>query len=184
MLHPPPRLQRTRSSFQQHPPLASSQSMGSDRIHQLLEAVKALSDEMERIIKQEVLQLSSVLKALVQEIQPTHGQSNKEEVGISISKDVDPTVEKEVVGSSLVIRDMRVGYNYVAEKDQSIRVRLRSGYCNSPFLDPTRAYETKRQADKGKYEAFKRKQKPARRNVGTEEYVDQSFFLELEDPKN
>ncbi|KAK4859891.1 hypothetical protein QYF36_013652 [Acer negundo] len=161
MLHPPPRLQRTRSSFQQHPPPASSQSMGSDRIHQLLEAVKALSDEMESIIKQEVLQLSGVLKALVQE-----------EVGISISKDVDPTVEKEVVGSSLVSRDMRVGYNYVAEEDRSIQVRLRSGYCNSPFLDPTRAYEKKRQADKGKYEAFKRKQKPARRNVGTEEYVD------------
>ncbi|KAK4846296.1 hypothetical protein QYF36_015525 [Acer negundo] len=42
----------------------------------------------------------------------------------------------------------------------------------------------KRQGDKGKYEAFKRKHKLARRNVGTEESVDKLFFLELEDLKS
>ena len=51
---------------------------GGDRITELLDAVKALPDEMERIVKQEVSQLPGVLKALVQEIEATRGQSNKE----------------------------------------------------------------------------------------------------------
>ena len=40
------------------------------------------------------------------------------------AKDVAPTVKKEVAGSVLVSGDMRVGYNYTAEEDRSIRVRL------------------------------------------------------------
>ena len=54
---------------------------GGDRITELLKAVKALPNEMERIVKQEVLQLSQlpdVLTALVQEIGRTRGQTNKE----------------------------------------------------------------------------------------------------------
>ncbi|TXG60736.1 hypothetical protein EZV62_012099 [Acer yangbiense] len=184
MLHPPPPRHRTRSPFQQNPPPISSRqeprSRGGDRITELLEAVKALPNEMERIVKREVSELSQlpgVLKALVQEIEPTRGQRNKEaplievidqslhvkEVGTSMEKelaptamkDMAPTVEKEVAGSVL-----------------------------SPFLDPTRASETKREGQKQKYEAFKRKKKLVIRNVGTEEFVDQSFFLELEQPKN
>ncbi|TXG56764.1 hypothetical protein EZV62_018077 [Acer yangbiense] len=211
MLHPPPPRHRTRSSFQQNPtPISSRQEPRS-------KAVKALPNEMERIVKREVSELSQllgVLKALVQEIEPTHGQRNKEapltevidqslhvkEVGTSVEKElastamkdvastvekeVAPTVEKEVAGSVLVSGDMRVSYNYAAEEDRSIRVRLRSAYCKSPFLDPTRASEMKREGQKQKYEAFKRKTKLVRRNVGTEESVDQSFFLELEQPKN
>ncbi|KAK0601324.1 hypothetical protein LWI29_023204 [Acer saccharum] len=214
---------------------------GGDRITELLKAVKALPNEMERIVKQEVLQLSQlpdVLKALVQEIGPTRGQTNKEapltevtdqslhvkEVGTTVAmevppttpkdvaptvekdvaptvekevaptvekevaptpptatKDVAPTVEKEVAGSVLVSGDM--SYNYAVEQDRLIRVRLRSAYCKSPFLDPTRASETKREGQKQKYEAFKKKTKSVRRNVGTEEAVEQSFFFELEEPE-
>ena len=76
------------------------------------------------------------------------------------TKDVAPTVEKEVAGSVLVSGDM--SYNYAQEQDRSIRVRLRSAYCKSPFLDPTRASETKREGQKQKYEAFKKKTKPVR----------------------
>ncbi|KAK0572397.1 hypothetical protein LWI29_031051 [Acer saccharum] len=210
MQHPPPPLHRTRSSFQQTPPPMSSRqeprSRGGDRITELLEAVKALPDEMERVVKQEVSLLPGVLKALVQEIELTRGQRNKEapltdvtdqslhvkEMGTSVvkelpptaTKDVAPTIEMKVDGSVLVSRDMRVSYNYVAKEDRSIRVRLQSAYCKSSFLDPTRATETKREGEKHKYEAFKRKTKPVRRNVGTEESVDQSFFLELEDSNN
>ncbi|KAK0582693.1 hypothetical protein LWI29_028613 [Acer saccharum] len=217
MLHPTPSRRQTRSSFQQNPPPISSRQeprsrgkggdKGGDRITELLKAVKALPNEMERIVKQEVLQLSQlpdVLKALVQEIGPTRGQTNKKapltevtdqslhvkEVGTTVAmevppttpKDVAPTVEKEVAGSVLVSGDM--SYNYAVEQDRLIRVRLRSTYCKSPFLDPTRASETKREGQKQKYEAFKKKTKPVRRNVGTEEAVEQSFFLELEEPKN
>ncbi|KAK2655409.1 hypothetical protein Ddye_008461 [Dipteronia dyeriana] len=52
----------------------------------------------------------------------------------------------------------------------------------SPFIDPTRAFAKKLQQDKSKYDQFKRKAKPARRNVGTEKSIDKSFFMELEDP--
>ncbi|TXG57442.1 hypothetical protein EZV62_018755 [Acer yangbiense] len=125
MLHPPPPRRQTRSSFQQNPPPISSRqdprSRGGDRITELLKAVKALPNEMERIVKQEVSQLSQLpdmLKALVQQIEPTRGQTNKEapltevtdqslhvkEVGTTVAmevpptatKDVAPTVEKEV----------------------------------------------------------------------------------------
>ena len=141
------------------------------------------------------------------------GTSAAKEVPPTAQKDVAPTVEQDVAGSALVSGEMRVGFSYAAEQDRSIRVRLRSAYCKSPFIDPTRANETKREGDKGKYEAFKRKQKPTRfvvvniafqmvsfimnkivtiwcvyvyfrRNVGTEESVDQSFFFELEKPDN
>ncbi|KAK2643815.1 hypothetical protein Ddye_019010 [Dipteronia dyeriana] len=52
----------------------------------------------------------------------------------------------------------------------------------SPFIDPTRASAKKLQQDKSKYDQFKKKAKATRRNVGTEEFVDKSFFMELEDP--
>ncbi|KAK2653044.1 hypothetical protein Ddye_012900 [Dipteronia dyeriana] len=39
---------------------------------------------------------------------------------------VDPSTEKMVGSSVLVSGDIRMGYNYAAEEDQSIRVRLRS----------------------------------------------------------
>ncbi|TXG72978.1 hypothetical protein EZV62_001557 [Acer yangbiense] len=176
-------------------PKKKKKTSGGDRITELLEAVKALPDEMERIVRREV------------------GISAAKEVAPTAAKDMALTVEKKVAGSVLVSGDIRVGYNYAAEEDRSIRVRLRSAYCKSPFFDPTRASETKHQGDKRKYEALKRKQKPDRyvvvniafqmlsfimnkiltiwyvyihfrQNVGTEESIDQSFFLELEDPSN
>ncbi|KAK0580008.1 hypothetical protein LWI29_034962 [Acer saccharum] len=213
MLHPPPPPHRTRSSFQKNPPPISSrqepQSRGGDRITELLEAVKALPDEMEHIVKQEVSQLSQlpgVLKALVQEIESTRGQRNKEapltdvtdqslyvkEVGTSVAKELPPTttkdvapiVEKEVAGSVLVSGDMRVIYNYAAEEDRLIRVKLQTAYCKSPFLDPTRASETNVKDRRANMRHSRGKQNRLGENVGTEESVDQSFFLELEKLNN
>ncbi|KAK0608471.1 hypothetical protein LWI29_031208 [Acer saccharum] len=109
-----------KAAMKRKAPKKKKKTSGGDRIIELLEAVKALPDEMERIVKREASQLSGVLKALVQEIQPTRGQSNKEEVGISVAKDVAPIVEKEVAGSVLVSGDKRVGYNYAAKEDRSI----------------------------------------------------------------
>ena len=109
-----------------------------------------------------------------------------EEVGISGAKDVAPTAEKdlaataekdvaptavkevagsaekEVAGSVLASGDTMFGYDYATEEERSIRFRMRSTYCKSPFIDPTRASEAKRESDKRKYEAFKKKQKLAR----------------------
>ena len=93
-----------------------------------------------------------------------------EEVGISATKDVaptgekdvGPTAEKEVAGSVLASGDTMFGYDYATEEERSIRFRMRSTYCKSPFIDPTRASEAKRESDKRKYEAFKKKHKVAR----------------------
>ncbi|KAK0591330.1 hypothetical protein LWI29_000088 [Acer saccharum] len=163
MLHSPPPRHRTRSSFQQNPPPISSRqeprSRGGDRITELLEAVKALPDEMERIVKREAPLTEVTNQSLhVKDV----GTSMANELPPTVTKDVAPTVEKEVAGSVLVSGDIRVSYNYAAEQDRSIRVRLRSAYCKSPFLDSTRASETKREGQKHKYEAFKRKTKPVR----------------------
>ncbi|KAK2633880.1 hypothetical protein Ddye_028672 [Dipteronia dyeriana] len=171
---------------------------GDARITELLEAVRALSDVLDAVVKREVAHLPDVLRSLVQEIQSSRGESNHE-APVTIVRDptldreevhtivrdqevVDPVTEKVVGSAALVSGDIRMGYNYAEEEDQSIRVRLRSAYCMSPFIDPTRASVKKLQQDKSKYDQFKKKAKAARRNVGTEESVDKSFFMELEDP--
>ncbi|KAK2662226.1 hypothetical protein Ddye_000800 [Dipteronia dyeriana] len=148
--------------------------VSGDKITELLEAVRALPDMLDAVVKREVSNLPGLLKSLVQEIQSSRGESNQEVV--------DPTTENVVGSSGLVSGDLRMGYNYSAEEDRSIRVRLRFTYCMSPFIDPTRTSEKKLQQDNSKYDQFKRKAKPARRNVGTKESVDKSFFMELEDP--
>ncbi|KAK2644973.1 hypothetical protein Ddye_020168 [Dipteronia dyeriana] len=171
-----------------HPHMSSRQeprSKRDDRITELLEAVRALSDVLDAVVKWE-------------EIQSSRGESNQE-APVTIVRDpsldreevhtivrdhevVDPATEKVVGSSGLVSGDIRMGYNYAEEEDRSIRVRLRSAYCMSPFIDPTRASVNKLQQDKSKYDQFKKKAKAARRNVGTEESIDKSFFMELEDP--
>jgi len=62
----------------------------------------------------------------------------------------------------LVSIDLIVNYDYGLEEDRSLRVRLRSCYCSSPFIDPTRATATKRAQAKRRYEDFKKKKNPAR----------------------
>ncbi|TXG62584.1 hypothetical protein EZV62_009578 [Acer yangbiense] len=194
-----------RSSFMQPPPHMSSRqeprSRDGDRINELLEAVKALPDLMKDIVKGEVSQLPGVLKGLMQEKQSTRGQNNNEapstdvrdpsshieqavDANVSIEQEVSPSSrQKERDEEGLVGGDLTVSYNYALEEDRSLRLRLRSYYCSSPFFDPTRASATKRAQEKRKYEEFKKKKTPLRRNVGTEESVDKSFFVELEDPK-
>ena len=49
-----------------------------DRIKELLEAMKALPDFLETVVKREVSQLPSVLRGLMKEIQPTRGQNDNE----------------------------------------------------------------------------------------------------------
>ncbi|KAK3224380.1 hypothetical protein Dsin_011405 [Dipteronia sinensis] len=88
----------------------------------------------------------------------------KVDATISTEQEVAPSAEKEVAGSRIMCGDVRVDYNYVVEEDRLIRVRLRSAYCISPFIDPTQASTAKHEQDKAKYEAFKRKLKPARQN--------------------
>ncbi|TXG48291.1 hypothetical protein EZV62_027585 [Acer yangbiense] len=125
------------------PPISSRQeprSRGGDKITELLEAVKALPDEMERIVKREAPLTDVTDQSLhVKKV----GTSAAKELPPTATKDVAPTVKKEVAGLVLVSGDMG-----------------------------------------RKYEAFKRKTKPVRQNMGTEESVDQSFFLELEEPNN
>ncbi|KAK2658172.1 hypothetical protein Ddye_004705 [Dipteronia dyeriana] len=155
-----------------------------DRITELLEAVSALPDVLDAVVKREVSNLPGMLRSLVQEIQSSRGQSNQEvylciyviyvlfkwifvntiEVHAIVRDQevVDPSTEKVVGSSVLVSGDIRMGYNYVAEEDRSIRVRLRFAYCMSPFIDSTRASAKKLQQDKSKYDQFKRKAKPAR----------------------
>ncbi|KAI9161690.1 hypothetical protein LWI28_019790 [Acer negundo] len=154
-------------------------------MNELLEAIKALLDLLESIVKLEVSQLPGVLKGLMQEIQSTHGQNSNEEVDANMSteQEMGPSCQKEVDDEGLVSGDLRVNYNYGLKEDLLLIVRLRSVYCSSPFIDPTRASATKRAQDKRKYEEFKKKKNPIWRNVGTEESVDKSFFMELEDPK-
>ncbi|TXG52690.1 hypothetical protein EZV62_021859 [Acer yangbiense] len=161
--------------------------------------LKALPDLLEGVVKREVSQLPDVLRGLMQEKQSTRGQNNNEapltdvrdpssyveqvvDANVSIEQEVGPSVQKEVGDEGLVSGDLIVNYNYALEEDRSLRVRLRSYYC-SPFIDPTRASVTKRAQDKRKYEDFKKRKTPTQRNVGTEESVDKSFFMELEDPK-
>ncbi|KAI9198373.1 hypothetical protein LWI28_014726 [Acer negundo] len=98
------------------------------RITDLLEAVKALPDLLEGVVKREVSQLPGVLRGLMQEIQSTCGQSNEEapltdvrDQSLYVEKEVDacvsteheltPSAEKEVAGSVLLSEDLRVGYN-------------------------------------------------------------------------
>ncbi|KAK2663514.1 hypothetical protein Ddye_002088 [Dipteronia dyeriana] len=211
MLDPPLPPYPPQSFFRQPPPPMSSRqeprSRGGDRISDLLKAVQTLPVLLEDIVKKEVTPLPDVVRGLLQEIQSTRGQIN-DEVPLTIVRDksiddeeeVDPLVvsnekemvpsgekdvlgEKEMGGAVLSNRDLRTDYNYASEEDRSIRVRLRSAYCKSPFIDPTWASATKCAKDKRKYKAFKKKNKTVRQNVGTEESVDHSFFLELEDPK-
>ncbi|KAK0608148.1 hypothetical protein LWI29_026205 [Acer saccharum] len=95
----------------------------------------------------------------MQEIQLTRGQNSNEapltnvrdqslhveqEVGPSGEKAVAPSCEKEVYEEGLLSGDVRIDYNYALEEDRSLRVRLRSFYCSSPFIDPTRASAMKR----------------------------------------
>ncbi|TXG62180.1 hypothetical protein EZV62_013543 [Acer yangbiense] len=182
------------------------EGMDGDRINELLEAVKVLPDLMKDIVKGEVSQLPGVLKGLMQEKQSTRGQNNNEapstdvrdpsshieqavdaqavDANVSIEQEVSPSGrQKERDEEGLVGGDLTVSYNYALEEDRSLRLRLRSYYCFSPFFDPTRASATKRAQEKRKYEEFKKKKTPLRRNVGMEESVDKSFFVELEDQK-
>ncbi|KAK2663314.1 hypothetical protein Ddye_001888 [Dipteronia dyeriana] len=117
-------------------------SRGGDRITELLEAVRAIPDVLDAVVKQEVSNLPGELRSLVQEIQSSRGQSNQE-APLTVVR--DPSLPRE---------------EYM-----------------SPFIDPIWASVKKLQQDKSKYDQFKRKTKPVRRNVGTEESVDKSFFL-------
>ncbi|KAI9157534.1 hypothetical protein LWI28_024037 [Acer negundo] len=130
-------------------------------MNELLEAIKALPDLLEGVVKREVSQLPSVLKDLMQEIQSTRGQNNNEtpltdardpssyieqevDANVSTEQEVGPLGQKEVDDEGLVSGDLRVNYNYGLEEDRLLLVRLRSIYCSSPFIDPTRASATKR----------------------------------------
>ncbi|KAI9168971.1 hypothetical protein LWI28_004693 [Acer negundo] len=66
-----------------------------DRMNELLEAIKALPDLLEGVVKQEVSQLPGVLKGLMQEIQSTRGQSNNE-APLTDARDPISYVEQEV----------------------------------------------------------------------------------------
>ncbi|KAK2658585.1 hypothetical protein Ddye_005118 [Dipteronia dyeriana] len=50
---------------------------GGDRITDFLEAVRALSNLLDAVVKQEVSNLPDVLRSLMQEIQSSRGQSNQ-----------------------------------------------------------------------------------------------------------
>ena len=77
-------------------------------------------------------------------------------MNVSIEQEVSPSGrQKEVDEEGLVSGDLTVNYNYALEEDRSLRLRLRSYYCSSPFFDPTRASATKRAQEKRKYEDFK-----------------------------
>ncbi|KAK2649182.1 hypothetical protein Ddye_016671 [Dipteronia dyeriana] len=149
-----------------HPHMSSRQeprSKGDARITELLEVARALPDVLDAVVKREVAHLPDVRRSLVQEIQSSRGESNHE-APVTVVR--DPTLDREevhtivrdqeVVGSAgLVSGDIRMGYNYAKEEDRSIRVRLRSAYCMSPFIDLTRASAKKLQQDKSKYDQFK-----------------------------
>ncbi|KAK3198578.1 hypothetical protein Dsin_021993 [Dipteronia sinensis] len=152
-LHPP------QSSFRQPPP-----PIGGDRIAELLKAMKELPDMLENVVKREVAQLPGVLKDLMQEIGSTRGQSN-EEAPLTDVRDRSLHVVKDVDATVLTEQEM-------APSAEKVVTPSTEKVACGPVIQ-----------DKGKYEAFKRKLKPARRNVGTEESADKSFFLELEDPK-
>ncbi|TXG74132.1 hypothetical protein EZV62_002711 [Acer yangbiense] len=103
MVDPPPPPHPPRSSYMQPPsPMSSRQeprSRGGDRINDLLEAVKALPDLLEDVVKQEVSQLSGVLRGLMQEIRSTRGQ-NSNEAPLTNVRDQSLHVEQEAVGPS------------------------------------------------------------------------------------
>ncbi|KAK0600104.1 hypothetical protein LWI29_011636 [Acer saccharum] len=187
-----------RSSFMQPPPHMSSRqeprSRDGYRINELLEAVKALPDLMKDIVKGEVSQLPGVLKGLMQEKQSTRGQNNNEapstdvrdpsshieqavdaqavDANVSIEQEVSPSGrQKEVDEEGLVSGDLTVSYNYALEEDRSLRLRLRSYYCSSPFFDPTWASATKRAQEKRKYEEFKKKKSPLRYVLHIDAYM-------------
>ncbi|KAK4843739.1 hypothetical protein QYF36_012061 [Acer negundo] len=98
-----------RSSFMQPPPHMLSRqeprSRDGDRMNELLEAIKALLDLLESIVKWEVSQLLGVLKGLMQEIQSTHGQNSNEEVDANMSteQEMGPSCQKEVDDEGLHI---------------------------------------------------------------------------------
>ncbi|TXG48668.1 hypothetical protein EZV62_024543 [Acer yangbiense] len=165
-----------RSSFMQ-PPQQEPRSRDGDRINKLLEAVKALPDLMKDIAPStDVRDPSSHIEQAV--------DAQAVDANVSIEQEVSPSGrQKDRDEEGLVSGDLTVSYNYALEEDRSLHLRLRSYYCSSPFFDPTRASATKRAQEKRKYEEFKKKKTPLRRNVGTEESVDKSFFVELEDPK-
>ncbi|KAK2638661.1 hypothetical protein Ddye_026456 [Dipteronia dyeriana] len=54
-------------------------------ITELLEAVRALPDVLDAVVKREVSNLPGVLRSLMQEIQSTRGQSNQEHVDAYMS---------------------------------------------------------------------------------------------------
>ncbi|KAK2643816.1 hypothetical protein Ddye_019011 [Dipteronia dyeriana] len=126
-----------------HPHMSSRQeprSKGDARITELLEAVRALPDVLDVVVKREVAHLPDVFRSLVQEIQSSRGERNhdapvtvvrdptldREEVHTIVRDQevVDPATEKVVCSAGLVSGDIRMGYNYAEEEDQSIQVRL------------------------------------------------------------
>ncbi|KAK4835224.1 hypothetical protein QYF36_007064 [Acer negundo] len=107
-------------------------------MNELLEAIKALPDLLEGVVKREVSQLPSVLKDLMQEIQSTRGQNNNEapltdardpssyieqevDANVSTEQEVGPLGQKEVDDEGLVSGDLRVNYNYGLEEDRLLR---------------------------------------------------------------
>ncbi|KAI9160554.1 hypothetical protein LWI28_009322 [Acer negundo] len=168
-----------RSSFMQPPPHMSSRqeprSRDGDRMNELLEAIKALPDLLEGVVKREA--------PLTDARDPSSYVEQEVDANVTTEHEVGLSGQKEVDDEGLVSGDLRVNYNYGLEEDRLLRVRLRSVYCSSPFIDQTRASATKRAQDNRKYEEFKKKKNPIRQNVGTEESVDKYFFMELEDPK-
>ncbi|KAK2644740.1 hypothetical protein Ddye_019935 [Dipteronia dyeriana] len=143
-----------------HPHMSSRQeprSKGDARITELLEAVRALPDVLDVVVKREVAHLPCVLRSLVQEIQSSRGESNHE-APMTVVR--DPSLDREEVHTIVIDQEV---VDPATEK-----------------VDP--AMEKKLQQDKSKYDQFKKKAKAARQNVGMEESVDKSFFMELEDP--
>ncbi|KAK4834330.1 hypothetical protein QYF36_020886 [Acer negundo] len=168
-----------RSSFMQPPPHMSSRqeprSRDGDRMYELLKAIKALPDLLEGVVKREA--------PLTDARDPSSYVEQEVDANVSTEQEVGPSGQKEVDDEGLVSGDLRVNYNYGLEEDRLLRIRLRLVYCSFPFIDLTRASATKRAQDKHKYEEFKKKKNSIMRNMGTEESVNKSFFMELEDPK-
>ncbi|KAK2652612.1 hypothetical protein Ddye_012468 [Dipteronia dyeriana] len=121
----------THTPLPPHPHMSSREeprSKGDARIIELLEAVRALPDVLDAVVKREVAHLPDVLRSLVQEIQSSRGESNHE-APVTVVRDptldreevhtivrdqevVDPATEKVVGSAGLVSGDIRMGYNY------------------------------------------------------------------------
>ncbi|KAK0603167.1 hypothetical protein LWI29_002107 [Acer saccharum] len=120
MVDPPPPPHPPRSSFMQPPSPMSSQKEPRSKV--------PLTDVRDQSLHVE------------QEVAPSGKKAV--DANVSTEQEVAPSHKKEVDEEGLLSGDLMVDYNYVLKEDQSLRVRLRSFYCFSPFIDPTRASAT------------------------------------------